>query len=41
MFELAIGLMLMVVVEVIVLFCPPMLLHLTRNYYEDRSGVIA
>ena len=41
MFELAIGLMLMVVVEVIVLFCPPLLLHLARNYYEDRSGVIA
>lgn len=40
MFELAIGLMLLVAVEVIVLFCPPLLLHLARNYYEDRSGVM-
>ena len=38
--ELAIGFMLMAVVEIVVLFCPPLVLHLARNYYGNRSGAM-
>ena len=38
--ELAIGFMLMAIVEIVVLFCPPLVLHLARNYYGNRSGAM-
>ena len=37
--ELAIGFMLMAVVEIMVLFCPPLVLHLARNHFEAKCGV--
>ena len=39
-FQLGIGAMLMGVVQVIVMFCPALVVHMARNYYQSR-GVIA
>ena len=39
-FQLGIGAVLMGVVQVIVMFCPALVVHMARNYYQSR-GVIA
>ena len=38
-FQLGIGAMLMGVVQVIVMFCPALVVHMARNYYQSRCVI--